>query len=238
MLLCFVGGFFMGRAGVGLQDSIDAINWTGVAQKLYVPATIILVAVVVITFLVCCLMFAGVRKGLTQIEKLDDEEYEEKLTELEKKLAIIITVAGVVEYVTFILYPLIILCLETMRKGDVSFSGSTFMVANGFFLLEMAFYMAVNALVVNQEKKLNPEKNGNVFDLRFRRQWYDSMDEAEILKAAKASQSAYIVGIYTGFVLWIIAFVAMLLFHTGILPVALVSIMMLVMFLVAAVKSI
>jgi hypothetical protein len=239
VLLCsFGGGYFAGRVGAGIQDRLDAINWADVAQTLYIPAIVVFGLLVAGSFAICLAMYFRVKKHLAQIGQLDDDAYEEALPEVEKTIGVLTAIAGAVEVVSLFCYPFILLCAETMSNAEVAVSGSSLVVANLLFVAELACYMVILALAVGQEKKLNPEKRGNIFDFRFRRQWFGSMDEAELIHAAKAAQTAYTAGLYTGLFLWLIAFISMFLFHTGILPVVVVTIMMLVMYIVGAVKSI
>jgi hypothetical protein len=237
LVLCFVGGFLTGMGGANLQESIDAINWGEVAQSIFVPSVVLFVAMVVGVYGVCFWMYADTRKKLVKLETLEDEAFEEGLPEVEKNLNRILIIGGIGEILSFFLYPLIILCAETMKKADIAYASVLVMVGSVTFLVDLALFMTIMTLVVNQEKKLNPEKQGNVFDFRFRKQWLESMDEAEVMKTAQASQSACTAALYTCLALWLVAFIAMLSFHTGILPVMYVSIIMLVLYVVSAVKS-
>lgn len=49
----------------------------------------------------------------------------------------------------------------------------------GLLIIELVWFSALQAIVVGATKKLYPEKQGNVFDTKFQKDWYASCDEAE-----------------------------------------------------------
>ena len=183
----------------------------------------------------CILYYSNIKRNIRELENLTDEEFEAKLPVQEIRLAKIVIVNNITLILSLVFYPLILLCQET---ANVTPDGKICAItANIVFVLELAFMMVLNVLVVGMEKKLNPEKEGNVFDIHFRRKWYASMDEGEILKTAKASAKGYNAGMVTCFVLWVISLATMLVFHTGIWPIICLSVIMLVMNLVGTLDS-
>ncbi len=59
-------------------------------------------------------------------------------------------------------------------------------------IVAMVANIAIQNKIVNMEKKLNPEKRGNVLDFKFRKVWLDSCDEAQKLIVYKAGYQAYL----------------------------------------------
>lgn len=105
------------------------------------------------------------------------------------------------------------------------------MVPELIFLVSIVLYCVAEKLVVDEEKKLNPEKDGNIFDVHFRRDWEKSSDEAELIMIAKSSKNGFMAGIKAGIVVWILTFVSMFAFDTGVLPIVAVGAVILVMYL-------
>ena len=72
--------------------------------------------------------------------------------------------------------------------------------------------------VVDLTKKINPEKRGSVYDMKFQKKWLDSCDESERRQIGQACYKAYLAA--TKVCLWL--WVALLIFHyafdTGLLP--------------------
>ena len=78
--------------------------------------------------------------------------------------------------------------------------------------------------------KLNPEKSGNIFDMHFRRDWENTSDEAELIMIAKSSKKGFMTGIKAGFVMWILTFMSMFAFDTGVMPIVAVGLVLIVMY--------
>ncbi len=59
-------------------------------------------------------------------------------------------------------------------------------------LVELAWSCGLQAAVIRAMQRLAPEKRGNVFDLRFQKDWYASCDEAERQRIGECSYHTYI----------------------------------------------
>ena len=59
-------------------------------------------------------------------------------------------------------------------------------------IAELAWSYGLQAAVVRAEQRLAPEKRGNVFDIRFQKDWYDSCDEAERQRIGECGYHTYI----------------------------------------------
>lgn len=86
-------------------------------------------------------------------------------------------------------------------------------------------------ITIDLEKKLNPEKKGNPFEIHFLKKWEASSDEGEILMTAKACKKAFFVGQIACLVMWVVSLVCMLAFQTGILPVICCCVILICMYL-------
>ena len=61
--------------------------------------------------------------------------------------------------------------------------------------------------VVALEKKLNPEKRGNILDLKFRKEWIESCDEAERVALYRAGYDVYKLMSNLFIYAWLFAFI-------------------------------
>ena len=59
-------------------------------------------------------------------------------------------------------------------------------------LVEIAWSCGLQAVVVRTMQRLAPEKRGNVFDLRFQKDWYASCDEAERQRIGECGYHTYL----------------------------------------------
>ena len=78
-------------------------------------------------------------------------------------------------------------------------------------MLVMVFAgIVLQGFVVDLVRRLNPEKQGNVYDVKFRKKWLSSCDEAERQQIGQAAYVSFTVSNYTGLLVW----VAMLVINT------------------------
>ena len=91
--------------------------------------------------------------------------------------------------------------------------------------------------IVDFEKKLNPEKRGSVYDSKFAKKWYESCDEAERSIICQAALSAYRAGNTACLILWALLIVGHMLFNSGLLPIAVVTVFWLILTLSYSLKA-
>ena len=84
--------------------------------------------------------------------------------------------------------------------------------------------ISLQGRVVDLTRRLNPEKQGSVYDIRFRKKWMDSCDEAERQRIGQAAYSSYTVSSYAGLFVWAALVVVNLFVPVGPLPVIAVMI--------------
>ena len=94
-----------------------------------------------------------------------------------------------------------------------------------FFLLSFFFLILLQQKVVDLTRRMNPEKQGSVYDVKFRRKWLDSCDEAERRQIGQAAYRAYRAAGGACMILWLVLVVLNLVLDTGLLPVFLVMLL-------------
>lgn len=88
------------------------------------------------------------------------------------------------------------------------------------FLLVAALAVLLQQKIVDLTKRMNPEKRGSVYDMKFQKIWMDSCDEAEQRQIGQASYKAYTAATKLCCYLWGIFFLGDIIFHYGVLPCA------------------
>ena len=92
----------------------------------------------------------------------------------------------------------------------------------GAFIVE--FFAGVGVATVLQQKvvdltkKINPEKRGSVYDMKFQKKWLDSCDESEQRQIGQACYKAYQAVTKVSLWLWVALMVLHFAFDTGLLP--------------------
>ncbi|MDY3282493.1 DUF3169 family protein [Dysosmobacter sp.] len=92
----------------------------------------------------------------------------------------------------------------------------------------LAFIPSIFLVVVFQQRvidlvrQMNPEKQGSVYDLHFRKKWLDSCDEAERREIGEAAYQAFIVTNSVCPFLWLAMILLNFVFRLGLMPSAMV----------------
>ena len=90
------------------------------------------------------------------------------------------------------------------------------------FLAVIALAILLQQKTVDLTKKMNPEKRGSVYDMKFQERWWESCDEAERRQIGQASYKAYVTVSKFCPYCWGVLLLGNMVFHYGILPSAVV----------------
>ena len=92
------------------------------------------------------------------------------------------------------------------------------LVEVGCFLASIAAVVLIQQRVVDLTRRVNPEKQGSIYDLKFRKKWLASCDEAEQRQIGQAAWKAYHAINVTCPILWGILLMLGFLFDISLLP--------------------
>ncbi len=93
------------------------------------------------------------------------------------------------------------------------------------FTLSIAGQVFLGQKAVDLTRKMNPEKQGSVYDMNFQKKWVASCDENEQRQIGQASFKAFNVVNHTCLGLWIILVLLSMVADIGILPIFLVMLL-------------
>lgn len=99
----------------------------------------------------------------------------------------------------------------------------------------LVFMASIGLLIVAQQKivdltrRMNPEKKGSVYDMNFKKKWFESCDEAEQKQIGQAAYKAYGAMNVAFPTMWMVTIFLNFVFDIGLLPVFTVSVLWLVM---------
>lgn len=96
------------------------------------------------------------------------------------------------------------LCLTLMNGTLELLEGWQFWLGLAAFLYCMAASIVLTRLSVNLTKRINPEKRGDVLELKFQQTWLASCDEGERSVIYQSAFKAYKVTNYTCMGLWLV----------------------------------
>ena len=103
-----------------------------------------------------------------------------------------------------------------------------FLICMAGFVVSLGVMMIGQQKMIDLTKKVYPEKRGSVYDIKFQKKWYETCDEAERATIGQASYTSYKATNTTCLVLWMALIIGNMLFKTGLLPIAIVTIIWLI----------
>lgn len=224
ILASLLGGFLAGRLAAVNKDTLDGINWDHIWWVTADTLPIVYGVLMLATFVVSFVMYGKIKRMIRGW----DGENEDVIVDIESRITTASYLPCVIVFVGLVLFPVCIYAVDrTYSDGRGTFLT---VLSELVFLISMALYCVVEKLVIDEEKKLNPEKSGNIFDMHFRRDWENTSDEAELIMIAKSSKKGFMTGIKAGFVMWILTFMSMFAFDTGVMPIVAVGLVLIVMY--------
>ncbi len=222
MVLCYFGGFF----GALLFDKVLGVGeahmdvFEQILQLLIRVAPVVFMLITAVSLLYAFISFFKTKK----MADAWDGENEEVIDTIEHRLSYPILVCNILMVCELFFFSVMLEILMFTAYGETHTAMlellGAIMVFGGF-----AGIIIINTLVVNLEKKLNPEKRGEVLDFKFSKEWMDSCDEAQKKIIYEAGYKAFNVGSIAGMLMFIIALLAQLFFHTGIWPMVCITVM-------------
>lgn len=141
-----------------------------------------------------------------------DGENEEVIEKAEEKLSWILFYSSINMVVDFFFFGI---GFQFLTTGVLWFLLS--------FVLSLGCCMVLQQKVVDLTRKINPEKQGSIYDMNFQKKWLASCDENEQRQIGQAAFKAFNVVNNTCTILWMILVILTFVFDIGILPFFLVT---------------
>jgi hypothetical protein len=180
-----VGGFVFGRLMANAEDTVTLVNLARDIKEFFVRA---IPVVFVITFVLgMILSLTSFLRCHMMYKKLqNDRENDDLWDALEEELnqPIILT-----NSFFMVILCLFFCCLITEKQA--AYSSVVFITIFLLFVTFCVMGILIPKMTIDIEKKLNPEKQGNILDLEFQKVWMDSCDEAQKMIAYKAGYKAF-----------------------------------------------
>lgn len=212
----------------GIMENFGA----GSGGVIMVAVPVIFILMNVVLFLISLFRFLKVKKQAA----LWDGEDEETIERIERGLSLPSVLPNIALIGNFALFAAVVQIAEFSglpKKTSGILEGLNILV----FLLGYVWSLAITKVTVDLEKKLNPEKRGNVFDMNFKKRWMESCDEAQLLMMYKCGFRAYKAVNSVCLALWVVLLLAQFLFEIGVVPVLCVCTIWMVSFVVYTVEA-
>ena len=152
-----------------------------------------------------------------------DGEEEESIDIAERKLSWALLMSAIT-----LLWDFFFLAVVVIYGDDLTgVAGS--LTSIGVFLVSVAVAVVLQQKVVDLEKRINPEKQGSVYDVKFQKKWMDSCDESEQRQIGQACYKAFRAATQVCMWLWVALMILHYAFGTGLMPVAVVLVVLAVL---------
>ena len=199
-LLGGVLGFFTGVAGAaGVAETVrQALD-----RLLAVCAPWGIVASAVILLGAGWYLYAAAKRRFTAW----DGEDEDTMDDVERQLSWALLLTGLMIVLDFFFFAASIIYERFLQDLIL-------------FLASVAVLVVLQQKIVDLERRINPEKRGSVYDMKFQKTWMDSCDEAERAQIGQACYTAYRVGNKVCVFLWVALLILNFVFDFGLLPIA------------------
>ena len=213
LLVSAIIGGFCGYYSVALGESNmrDAIS-----NYLYEFLRIITPYISIISFVVFVLPAYIIYRKALKLAGVWDGESEEIPESIDKSLTrtmLLISIAMIVGFFG-------ISCMLIVNCG---LRGS--LLAFFSFIVVELLISVIQQKTVDLTRRMNPEKQGSVYDTKFEKKWYESCDEAEKRQIGEAAYYSFRITSKSCIILWCVALFAHIVFDTGIFPVILVLVL-------------
>lgn len=213
ILLAAVGGGILGfgagivNAGTLSQNIMQALNGALTAMAPWgIPVTSVI-------FLGLGWMLYSQARSIYRVW---DGEEEESIDIAERKLSWALLMSAITLLWDFFFLAVVVI----YGDGLTGLSGSLTSIC--VFLASVAVSAVLQQKVVDLEKRINPEKQGSVYDVKFQKKWMDSCDESEQRQIGQACYKAFRATTQVCMWLWVALITLHYAFGTGLLPVAVV----------------
>lgn len=226
----FVGGF----GCVILADKFDGNVFNSFKEIMKILMPIIFVGSNIVVHIFC---FAKYTKGKKLADNWDGWN-EEVIDKAEEALGVAIIPENILLVCNFFMYGATLYFADFTIEGGL---GNLVVAVIGIitFIIGLFFSTFLQKLVVEAEKKINPEKRGNVLDMEFTKEWMSSCDEAQKKLIHEAGFKAYQAASAVCMVMSVVSTMGLMTFGTGLFPLVCVSIIwiaLVVSYSVACVK--
>ena len=210
LLLSLLGGgvlgFFIGLTNVfGLDAAALAEGLNGVLSAVTpwgIPVTSVL------TLGTAFFLYRSAAKKYAAWGGGDEDETSESIENALSWVLLLSAVQLILNF--FFLAALCVYCLD----------GKTWVLASlAVFLLSCGLVIFAQQKVVDLERRMNPEKHGSVYDMKFQKKWLASCDESERQQIGQACYRAYLVTTRVCIGLWLVLVLLSMVLEMSLLPV-------------------
>lgn len=211
-----IGGFLSQMYEKSIYEAaMDVRDWS------ISKATYIMIVVSIIILASALFYYFRAKRLVREWDQEDEEMFD--IIDKTQGIALMITTTGSI--LTMIIFGLI---MANIVNGELKNDIILDMVGAGVFIVINIAITFLQRKIVDETKKLRPEKQGDALEVNFRKTWVESCDEQERQKIYKAAYKAFTAGNVLYIILFIVLVIGQVVFHLGIAPMLVLGIIWLI----------
>lgn len=219
LIVACVIGIIGGFVGATLAENFDGDIFSDLKEIMEIAMPIIFIGSNIVVHIFC---FAKYAKGKKLADSWDGWN-EEVIDEAEAVLGVALIPENILLVCNFFMYGATLYFANFTVEGGLGNLTVT-VIGAITFIVGLFFSTLLQKLVIDAEKKINPEKRGNILDTEFTKEWIASCDEAQKKAIHEAGFKAYQAANAVCIVMSVISMMGLMTFGTGLFPLVCVSI--------------
>lgn len=206
-----IGGFSSTGTAAGLADSIASY----LDRAAYLLSPYLMIASVIVGIVGVCFCYRSARRLFAESEALTDEDAQyEAFSRADDRISQGMVLLGISDVVGLIFFAAMISYL----RDYIEILPVLYTVTIVVFIAGSFIRLKQQQLMVDFVKKMNPQKQGSIYDLKFQKKWEESCDEMEKMVIYKASYKAYQMAMKSCATVFLIVMMLSFFFDYGPLP--------------------
>ena len=206
-----IGGFSSTGTAAGLADSIASY----LDRAAYLLSPYLVIASVIVGIVGVCFCYRSARRLFAESEALTDEDAQyEAFSRADDRISQGMVLLGISDVVGLIFFAAMISYL----RDYIEILPVIYTVTIVVFIAGSFIRLKQQQLMVDFVKKMNPQKQGSIYDLKFQKKWEESCDEMEKMVIYKASYKAYQTAMKSCATVFLIVMMLSFFFDYGPLP--------------------
>lgn len=147
----------------------------------------VLIAYTVIMILIIVVRIEKDLKVWKRIAEETEEIYEADYDKVDRRVSGDLLLINLLVIGSFLLFGLSVNNLRVL----VLEHPALYVLALVTYMVSIIVQLLLQKKLINQYKKMNPEKQGSIYDTKFHKKWYESCDEAERALVGRAAKKAF-----------------------------------------------
>lgn len=218
LVIGYAAGFLTGKFMRKLEDSgINFYGWFEINKSVFAYLILAVNTVLILGDLAYSIYHIHKSKKLFSRWNGEDEEM---IQAAEYGLDKCVSTSNIVMILELFLFAAEVVCTTYFKKENLFFD----VIIEVIFLAGILISIFVQRVVVQEVKKINPEKRGELLEMGFQKKWMESCDEAQKTMIGQAAYKAFRAVNIVCMGLWVMCIIGILSFNFGLVPVTFVTI--------------